>query len=196
MGTLGIYSILITNQQQIFCVDTIKYYSVPSVPSGLEGVKTRPEWRLGVRENRRAKKINGMGKYGPGTRYTVSTFCYFVSLRACRYRVKRFRRVYHLWPQSLYLYWLIIWGRVGTDTGHAWCRLGRKNGLMWRTHTIVPVLVWSRARSNLVPGTRYIFRQPAGGRALVDVRASPVPKSYSSRNLVSYSHTTYLSTML
>ena len=28
-----------------FCVDTIKYYSVPSVPSGLEGVKTRPELR-------------------------------------------------------------------------------------------------------------------------------------------------------
>ena len=24
-----------------FCVDTIKYYSIPSVPSGLEGVKTR-----------------------------------------------------------------------------------------------------------------------------------------------------------
>ena len=28
-----------------FCVDTIKYYSIPSVPSHLEGVKTRPELR-------------------------------------------------------------------------------------------------------------------------------------------------------
>ena len=27
----------------IFCVDIIKYYSIPSVPSGVEGVKTRPE---------------------------------------------------------------------------------------------------------------------------------------------------------
>ena len=26
----------------VFCVDTIKYYSIPSVPSGLEGGKTRP----------------------------------------------------------------------------------------------------------------------------------------------------------
>ena len=26
-----------------FCVDTIKYYSIPSVPSHLEGVKTRPD---------------------------------------------------------------------------------------------------------------------------------------------------------
>ena len=26
----------------IFCVDTIKYYSIPGVPSGLEEVKTRP----------------------------------------------------------------------------------------------------------------------------------------------------------
>ena len=26
----------------IVCVDTIKYYSIPSVPSRLEGVKTRP----------------------------------------------------------------------------------------------------------------------------------------------------------
>ena len=26
----------------IFCVDTIKYYSIPSVPRGLEEVKTRP----------------------------------------------------------------------------------------------------------------------------------------------------------
>ena len=26
-----------------FCVDTIKYCSIPSVPSGLEGVKTRPD---------------------------------------------------------------------------------------------------------------------------------------------------------
>ena len=26
-----------------FCVDTIKYYSIPSVPSRLEGVKTRPQ---------------------------------------------------------------------------------------------------------------------------------------------------------
>ena len=33
-----------TNQQHFFCVDTctIKYYSIPSVPSRLEGVKTRP----------------------------------------------------------------------------------------------------------------------------------------------------------
>ena len=29
----------------IVCVDTIKYYSIPSVPSGLEGVKTRPHER-------------------------------------------------------------------------------------------------------------------------------------------------------
>ena len=27
----------------IFCVDTTKYYSIPSVPSRLEGVKTRPQ---------------------------------------------------------------------------------------------------------------------------------------------------------
>ena len=27
----------------IFCVDTIKYYSIPSVPSRLEGVKTPPD---------------------------------------------------------------------------------------------------------------------------------------------------------
>ena len=27
----------------IICVDTTKYYSIPSVPSRLEGVKTRPE---------------------------------------------------------------------------------------------------------------------------------------------------------
>ena len=27
----------------IFCVDTMKYYSIPSVPSGLEGDKTRPD---------------------------------------------------------------------------------------------------------------------------------------------------------
>ena len=33
--TLGIYSILITNQQQLFVKDTIKYYSIPSVPSRL-----------------------------------------------------------------------------------------------------------------------------------------------------------------
>ena len=28
----------------IFCVDTVKYYSVPSVPSRFEGVKTRPKY--------------------------------------------------------------------------------------------------------------------------------------------------------
>ena len=44
VGTLGIYSILITNQQQFF-VDTIKYCSIPSVPSGFKEVKTRPETR-------------------------------------------------------------------------------------------------------------------------------------------------------
>ena len=27
----------------LFCVDTIKYYSIPSVPSRLDGVKTRPD---------------------------------------------------------------------------------------------------------------------------------------------------------
>ena len=42
VGTLAIYSILITDQQQIVCVGTIKYYSIPSVPSRLEGVKTCP----------------------------------------------------------------------------------------------------------------------------------------------------------
>ena len=31
----------------IFCVGTIKYYSIPSVPNGLEGVKTRPRLRTG-----------------------------------------------------------------------------------------------------------------------------------------------------
>ena len=30
----------------IFCVDTIKYYSIPSVPNGLEGVKTRRDSRI------------------------------------------------------------------------------------------------------------------------------------------------------
>ena len=44
MGTLGIYSIFITKQQHLFWyVDTIKCYSIPSVPSGLEEVKTHPE---------------------------------------------------------------------------------------------------------------------------------------------------------
>ena len=44
---LGIYSILITNQQQFFVKDTIKYCSIPSVPSGLEEVKTHPEdWSI------------------------------------------------------------------------------------------------------------------------------------------------------
>ena len=47
-GTLGIYSILITNQQQFFGEDTIKYCSIPSVPSGLEEVKTRPH--VAIRE--------------------------------------------------------------------------------------------------------------------------------------------------
>ena len=35
----------------IVCVDTIKYYSIPSVPSRLEGVKTRPDDRVFVRED-------------------------------------------------------------------------------------------------------------------------------------------------
>ena len=43
VATLGIYSILITNLQQIFVEDTIKSCSIPSVPSGLEEVKTRPQ---------------------------------------------------------------------------------------------------------------------------------------------------------
>ena len=30
----------------IFCADTTKYYSIPSVPSRLEGVKTRPDSRV------------------------------------------------------------------------------------------------------------------------------------------------------
>ena len=42
VGTLGTYSSLKSNQA-IVCVDTIKYYSIPSVPSRLDGVKTRPE---------------------------------------------------------------------------------------------------------------------------------------------------------
>ena len=41
-NTLEIYSILIPQSAAFFCVDTIQYYSIPSVPSGLEGVKTRP----------------------------------------------------------------------------------------------------------------------------------------------------------
>ena len=43
VGTLGIYSILITNQQQIVGKDTTKSCFIPSVPSGLEQVRTRPE---------------------------------------------------------------------------------------------------------------------------------------------------------
>ena len=46
VGTLGIYSILITNQQQFFVEDTIKDYSIPSVPSDVEEVNTRPELRF------------------------------------------------------------------------------------------------------------------------------------------------------
>ena len=44
VGTLGIYLVFNFDNQSAakFCVDTIKYYSIPSVPSGLEGVKTRP----------------------------------------------------------------------------------------------------------------------------------------------------------
>ena len=49
MGTLGIYSIFITKQQHLFWyVDTIKCYSIPSVPSGLEEVKTRPDRTIEV----------------------------------------------------------------------------------------------------------------------------------------------------
>ena len=32
----------------ISCVETIKYYSIPSVPSGLEEVKTRPDSAIGA----------------------------------------------------------------------------------------------------------------------------------------------------
>ena len=53
VGTLGIYSILTTNQQ-LFGGDTIKYYSIPSVPSRLEGVKTRPERVILVQQDRTA----------------------------------------------------------------------------------------------------------------------------------------------
>ena len=35
----------------IICVDTINYYSILSVPSRLEGVKTRPENRLSFRDH-------------------------------------------------------------------------------------------------------------------------------------------------
>ena len=43
MGTLGIYSILTTNPQNFFVKDATKYCFIPSVPSGLEELKTRPE---------------------------------------------------------------------------------------------------------------------------------------------------------
>ena len=45
-GTLGIDSILITNKQQFFMwipQNITSKYSIPSVPSRLEGVKTRPD---------------------------------------------------------------------------------------------------------------------------------------------------------
>ena len=54
MGTLGIYSILMINQQQFFVKDTLKYCSIPSVPSGLEEVKTRPQAVILVQPDRTA----------------------------------------------------------------------------------------------------------------------------------------------
>ena len=41
-----------------FCVDTVKYCSIPSVRSGQEGVKTRPPWprrRTGEKAGRRSR---------------------------------------------------------------------------------------------------------------------------------------------
>ena len=39
MGTLGIYSILITNQERFLVEDTTNYFTIPNVSSGLEEVK-------------------------------------------------------------------------------------------------------------------------------------------------------------
>ena len=50
---------MITNQQHFAVKDAIKYCSIPSAPSGLEEVKTRPEssrWML--HRSRDTKKLN------------------------------------------------------------------------------------------------------------------------------------------
>ena len=45
MGSLGIYFVFDFDNQSaaVSCVETIKYCNIPSVPSGLEEVKTRPQ---------------------------------------------------------------------------------------------------------------------------------------------------------
>ena len=57
----------------IFCVDTIKYYSIPSVPSGLEEVKTRPE----TEKKTSPKNLKTENK--SRTCYTSEYTCYYYS---------------------------------------------------------------------------------------------------------------------
>ena len=86
-----------------FCVDTIKYYSIPSVPSGLEGVKTRPQ---------RSSPFNDTYPYWYD-RIVVASFSRFLA----KYEV-------HL---SFRLFFVVLAGLVCTGSG-----LDRASNASWR----------------------------------------------------------------
>ena len=56
----------------IFCVETIKYYYIPSVPSGLEEVKTRPQ---GVSKQNRTSKMKIETKKKQGADWRLVQTC-------------------------------------------------------------------------------------------------------------------------